>query len=137
MAVPECGAKSLQASYVPGELENPENPEDPEYLSSFGEVLEGVVRVEVVEEEGDVEGENAEQVDHIQEGDGEEKLKRRSMCSPLNWLIRFYLAWCNNEPDEIFKSEPANENCLGDSEKVVFFLVGSFLGLFLDGETSH
>ena len=137
MAVPECGAKSLQASYVPGELENPEDPEDPEYLSCFGEVLEGVVRVEVVEEEGDVEGENAKQVDHIQEGDGEEKLKRRDICSPLNWLTRFYLAWCNNEPDEIFKSEPANENCLGDSEKVVFFLVGSFLGLFLDGETSH
>ena len=137
MTVPECGAKSLQASYVPGELENPENPEDPEYLSCFGEVLEGVVRVEVVEEEGDVEGENAEQVDHIQEGDGEEKLKRWDICSPLNWLTRFYLAWCNNEPDEIFKSEPAHENCLGDSEKVVFFLVGSFLGLFLDGETSH
>ena len=79
MTVPECGAKSLQASYVPGELENPENPEDPEYLSCFGEVLEGVVRVEVVEEEGDVEREDAQQVDHVQEGDGEEELKRRSI----------------------------------------------------------
>ena len=137
MAVPECGAKSLQASYVPGELENPEDPEDPEYLSCFGEVLEGVVRVEVVEEEGDVEGENAKQVDHIQEGDGEEKLKRRDICSPLNWLTRFYLAWCNNEPDEIFKSEPANKNCLGDSEKVIFFVVVSFLRLFLPEKLLH
>ena len=79
MTVPECGAKSLQASYVPGELENPENPEDPEDLRRLGEVLEGVVRVEVVEEEGDVEREDAQQVDHVQEGDGEEELKRRSI----------------------------------------------------------
>ena len=75
MAVPECGAKSLQASYVPGELENPENPEDPEYLSCFGEVLEGVVRVEVVEEEGDVEGEDTKQVDHVQKSDREKELE--------------------------------------------------------------
>ena len=79
VAVPQCCAKSLQPSYVSGELENPENPEDPEYLSCFGEVLEGVVRVEVVEEEGDVEREDAQQVDHVQEGDGEEELKRRSI----------------------------------------------------------
>ena len=79
MTVPECGAKSLQASYVPGELENPENPEDPEDLRRLGEVLEGVVGVEVVEEEGDVEREDAQQVDHVQEGDGEEELKRRSI----------------------------------------------------------
>ena len=79
MTVPQCSAKSLQASYVSGELENPKNPEDPEDLGCLGEVLKGVVRVEVVEEEGDVEGEDAKQVDHVQEGDGEEELKRRSI----------------------------------------------------------
>ena len=76
VTVPQCCAKSLQASYVSGELENPKNPEDPEDLGRLGEVLKGVVRVEVVEEEGDVEGEDAKQVDHVQEGDGEEELKR-------------------------------------------------------------
>ena len=79
MTVPQCCAKGLQASYVSGELENPKNPEDPEDLGSLGEVLEGVVGVEMVEEEGDVEGEDAQQVDHVQEGDGEEELERRSI----------------------------------------------------------
>ena len=64
-----------------GELENPQNPEDPEDLGGLGEVLEGVVRVEVVEEEGDVEREDAQQVDHVQEGDREEELKIRSICA--------------------------------------------------------
>ena len=79
MAVPQCCPESLQPSYVSGELENPQNPEDPEYLGRLGEVLEGVVGVEVVEEEGDVEREDAQQVDHVQEGDGEKELKRRSI----------------------------------------------------------
>ena len=75
VTVPQCCAKSLQPSYVSGELENPENPEDPEDLGRLGEVLKGVVGVEVVEEEGDVEREDAQQVDHVQEGDREEELK--------------------------------------------------------------
>ena len=42
-----------------------------------------------------------------------------------------YLVGGNDEPDEIFKSEPADENCFSNSEKVVFFVVVSFLRLFL------
>ena len=79
MAVPQCCPESLQPSYVSGELENPQNPKDPEDLGRLGEVLEGVVRVEVVEEEGDIEREDAQQVDHVQEGDREEELKRKSI----------------------------------------------------------
>ena len=60
-----------------GELENPENPEDPEDLGRLGEVFKGVVGVEVVEEEGDVERKDAKKIYHVQEGDGEEELKRR------------------------------------------------------------
>ena len=79
MAVLQSGAQGLKTCNVSGELENPKNPEDPEYLGRLGEVLEGVVRVEVVEEEGDIEREDAQQVNHVQEGDGEEELKRKSI----------------------------------------------------------
>ena len=75
MTVPECGAKSLQSSNVSREFENPENPEDPKDLRRLGKVLQGVVRVEVVEEEGDVKGEDAEQVDHVQKSDREKELE--------------------------------------------------------------
>ena len=75
MTVPECGAQSLQSSNVSREFENPENPENPKDLRRLGKVLQGVVRVEVVEEEGDVEGEDAEQVDHVQKSDREKELE--------------------------------------------------------------
>ena len=75
MTVPECGAKSLQSSNVSREFENPENPEDPKDLRRLGKVLQGVVRVEVVEEERDVEGEDAKQVDHVQKSDREKELE--------------------------------------------------------------
>ena len=108
MAVPQCCAKSLQPSYVSGELENPENPEDPEDLGRLGEVLEGVVGVEVVEEEGDVEREDAQQIDHIQEGDCEEELKRRSICANRVCQITLWGATMNlmryskvNQPTKI------------------------------------
>ena len=37
----------------------------------------------------------------------------------------------HDEPDEIFESEPADENGLCDSEEVIFLVVVSFLALFL------
>ena len=54
---------------------NPENTEDPKDLRRLGKVFQGVVRVEVVEEERDVEGEDAEQVDHVQKSDREKEIK--------------------------------------------------------------
>ena len=75
VTVPECGAQSLQSSNVSREFENPENPENPKDLRRLGKVLQGVVRVEVVEEEGDVEGEDAEKVDHVQKSDREKELE--------------------------------------------------------------
>ena len=48
-----------------------------------------------------------------------------------------YLVGGHNEPDEILKGEPADENCFSDSEKVVFFVVVSFLRLFLGEKLRH
>ena len=108
MTVPECGAESLQSSNVSREFENPENPEDSKDLRRLGKVLQGVVRVEVVEEEGDVEREDAQQIDHIQEGDCEEELKRRSICANRVCQITLWGATMNlmryskvNQPTKI------------------------------------
>ena len=56
MAVPEGGAKCLQAGDMSGELEDPENAENSEDLGRLGDVLEGVLGGEQVEEDRDEEG---------------------------------------------------------------------------------
>ena len=76
MAVPKGGAKCLQASDVSGELEDPENAENSEDLGRLGDVLEGVLGGEQVEEDRDEEGEDSHQVDHVQERDEEFKLEQ-------------------------------------------------------------
>ena len=76
MAVSEGGAKRLQSSDVSGELEDPENPENSEDLGGLGDVLEGVLGGEQVEQDWDEEGEDPHQVDHVQEGDQEFKLEQ-------------------------------------------------------------
>ena len=108
MTVPECGAESLQSSNMSRKFENPKNPENSKDLRRLGKVLQGVVRVEVVEEEGDVEREDAQQIDHIQEGDCEEELKRRSICANRVCQITLWGATMNlmryskvNQPTKI------------------------------------
>ena len=59
MAVAKCGAKGLQSSDVPGELENPEDPENPEDLGGLGNVLQGVLGGQEVEENRDEKGQDA------------------------------------------------------------------------------
>ena len=78
MAVPEGCAKCLQAGDVSGELEDPENAENSEDLGRLGDVLEGVLGGEEVEENRDEEGEDPHQVDHVQERDQEFKLEMMS-----------------------------------------------------------
>ena len=76
MTVAKCGAKGLQSSDVPGELENPEDPENPEDLGGLGDVLQGVLGGQEVEENRDEKGQDAHQVDHVQERDQEFKLAK-------------------------------------------------------------
>ena len=76
MAVPEGCAKCLQAGDVSGELEDPENAENSEDLGRLGDVLEGVLGGEEVEENRDEEGEDSHQVNHVQERDQEFKLEQ-------------------------------------------------------------
>ena len=59
MTVAKCGAKGLQSSDVPGELENPEDPENPEDLGGLGDVLQGVLGGQEVEENRDEKGQDA------------------------------------------------------------------------------
>ena len=76
VAVPECGAQSLKPSDMPGKLENSQNSQDPEYLGSLGNILEGVLGREKVQGDGDKEGEDAKEVNYVEEGNQEVKLKR-------------------------------------------------------------
>ena len=76
MAVPESGAQSLKPSDMSGKLENPQDSQDPEYLGSLGNILEGVLRGEKVQGDGDKEGEDAKEVYNVEEGNQEVKLKR-------------------------------------------------------------
>ena len=76
MAVPEGSTKCLQAGDVAGELEDSENAENSEDLGGLGDVLEGVLGGEEVEKNGDEEGEDSHQVDHVEERDQEFKLEQ-------------------------------------------------------------
>ena len=53
------------------QFEYPENSEDSEDLSRLGDVLQGVLGGESVEELGHVEGEDAENVDDVERGEEE------------------------------------------------------------------
>ena len=59
MTVAKCGAKGLQSSNVSGELENPKDPENPEDLGGLGDVLQGVLGGQEVEENRDEKGQDA------------------------------------------------------------------------------
>ena len=76
MTVLQRGAQCLEAGDVSGELENPEDPENPEDLGGLGDVLQGVLGGQEVEENRDEKGQDAHQVDHVQERDQELKLAK-------------------------------------------------------------
>ena len=76
MAVPERGAQSLEPSDMPRKLEDSQNSQDPEYLGSLGNILDRVLRGEKVQRDGDKEGEDAKEVNNVEEGNEEVKLKR-------------------------------------------------------------
>ena len=86
MTVAKCGAKGLQSSDVPGELENPEDPENPEDLGGLGDVLQGVLRGQPVEELGDVEGKDAQHINNVERGE-----KKVHLCSHLRVGSREYV----------------------------------------------
>ena len=65
MTVPQGGAQRLQTCDMSRQLENPEDPEDPEDLRSLGDILQGVLRGQLVENQGDKEWEDSKEVDYI------------------------------------------------------------------------
>ena len=67
MAVSKRGPQGLESRDMSGELEYPQDPQNAEYLRSLGDVLEGVLGGEEVEGQGQVEGQDAQQVDDVQE----------------------------------------------------------------------
>ena len=66
MTVPQCGPQRLQPCDMSGEFEDPEDSEDPEDLRGLGDILQGVLRGELVEDQRDKEREDPEEVDYIQ-----------------------------------------------------------------------
>ena len=67
VAIPEGGAECLEPGDVSRQFEYSQNPQDPEDLGCLGNVAKGVLRGEQVHQQGQVEGENTHQVDHVQE----------------------------------------------------------------------
>ena len=66
MTVPERGAECLEPSDMSGKLENSQNSENPEDLGGLGDVLEGVLGGEEVEQHTDKEGEDAKKVNNVE-----------------------------------------------------------------------
>ena len=71
MAVPQCEAECLEAGDVTGQFEYPQYSQNSENLRRFSDVLQRVGGGEEVQAHADEEGEDAEQVDDVEEG-GEE-----------------------------------------------------------------
>ena len=89
MTVLQRGAQCLEAGDVSGELENPEDPENPEDLGGLGQVVQGVVGVDAVKAQGEEEGQDAQQVDHVQEGEQELPLEKISAVKKCIFLTFF------------------------------------------------
>ena len=109
MTVAKCGAKGLQSSNVSGELENPKDPENPEDLGGLGQVVQGVVGVDAVEAQGEEEGQDAQQVDHVQEGEQELPLDKNCLC----WLTHNIKARIRKWPGIYFTKRSIMKNRIG------------------------
>ena len=109
MAVAKCGAKGLQSSDVPGELENPKDPENPEDLGGLGQVVQGVVGVDAVKAQGEEEGQDAQQVDHVQEGEQELPLDKNCLC----WLTHNIKARIRKWPGIYLTKKSIMKNRIG------------------------
>ena len=68
MTVSKRGSEGFESSDVSGQLEDTKDPENPEDLSSLRYILEGVLGGEEGQGQGQVEGQDPQQVDHVQEG---------------------------------------------------------------------
>ena len=77
MAISQCSSQRLKARDVTRQFEYSQDSQNPENLRSFRDVLERVCGGEKVEADADEEGEDAEQVDDVQEGGEEGELVRR------------------------------------------------------------
>ena len=86
VAVLQSGAQGLKTSNVSGELENPQDPEDAKDLGRLGEMVEGIP-TEAVEDQGEEEGEDPKEVDHIQEVEDEVPLVKVSTVK--KWILPF------------------------------------------------
>ena len=110
MAISQCGSQRLEARDVARQFEYSQDSQNPENLRSFRDVLERVGGGEEVEADADEEGEDAEQVDDVQEGGEEGELVRR-----------------HQQPHRVLQGEPAHEDGLRHAEEVILLLVRSLL----------
>ena len=111
MAVLQSGAQGLKTCNVSGELENPKDPENPEDLGGLGQVVQGVVGVDAVEDQGEEEGQDAQQVDHVQEGEQElplEKIRYLFALAGIEMIFSFIVShaklthcYCKGSPLKI------------------------------------
>ena len=68
MAISQCGSQRLEARDVARQFEYTQDSQNPENLRSFRDVLQRVGGGEEVQAHADEEGEDAEQVDDVEEG---------------------------------------------------------------------
>ena len=125
MTVPQCCPQGFQSCDVTREFENSQYSEDPEDLSSFSNVFNAVSRVEQGQDKRHVEGEDPKEVNYIEEGNNEEKLKslsvRLTRSSKYDNNSDICLLWSHHVSDEVLQGEPTNEYPFSNSEEDNFF----------------
>ena len=75
VAVPEGGPEGLEPGDMAREFENSKDSEDSKDLCSLGDILDGVLGGEEVEQDRDKEGEDAKKVNNVKEGKEKVNLK--------------------------------------------------------------
>ena len=123
MTVLQRGAQCLEAGDVSGELENPKDPENPEDLGGLGQVVQGVVGVDAVKAQGEEEGQDAQQVDHVQEGEQELPLDKNCLC----WLTHNIKARIRKWPGIYFTKKSIMKNRIGQPLELQVLAI-TFLG---------
>ena len=67
MAVSQRETECLETGDVTGQFEDSENPQNSEYLGDFGNILETVGVSNNVEDLGEVEGDDSDEINNVEE----------------------------------------------------------------------
>ena len=84
MTVSERCSECLESSDVTRQFEYSQDAENAKYLRGFCNVLQRVLRRELVENQRDEDWENSEEINDIEEGQHESKLKKNIIQKVLN-----------------------------------------------------